>query len=566
MIRSFTLLGALLCTAGVLNAQNHNDSLAEFDEAAAIRTSISENYQGTELRVHLSQLKRRYINEKFNIQQPLNDFMPGYKTAVVAACTNEDFEANTGTSTAITGTAQVSGWTVTRGNNMNGNDNCNLNGCCTSQPSEAMLIVAPTGYTDAVIGSVYPIYSVFGSVAASTAAAGYNPQITSVMYGNSFVRVNSNINDFSLERISKSFVVSSSNALYRFAFIAVQSSGHACCDAGGFILRLTNATTNTFLSSVSYSAAGVSASCSSTVGVNYYMAGTGAPATSSSSGVIFNKWHVNYIDLTPYMGQTINVEVTAGDCTAGGHYAYAYFDSQCGPVEIEVNGQAGKNISCTSNATVSAPANLNSYQWNGPGGFSSTSASFTTTTAGVYSLTIPQNSPYQAIQKTLSLVISPASVTVTTSKPYICPGESMVLTGYGLTSYSWSSGSSISTASVSPTNTQTYTLTGTNADNCQGFAMVTVSVSTCTGIEKITDAKEIVLFPNPNNGEFALNVNKSVSNAEIVIKNALGQVVLLQTIQKGENKIKTKGLANGVYYYTILENDNPIKNGKLTME
>ncbi len=261
-----------------------------------------------------------------------------------------------------------------------------------------------------------------------------------------------------------------------------------------------------------------------------------------------------------------DIEVIAGDCTAGGHYCYSYFDSQCGPMEILVNG-LGKNNSCTSTATVSAPANLNSYQWNGPSGFTSSASSFTTTTAGVYSLTIPQNPPYQPIQKTLSLVISPASVTLAASKNTICAGETVSLSASGLSTYSWSNGSATPGTTVSPTSTKVYTLTGTNSDNCTGFAMITVSVNACTGIDKGSESKsEVNVFPNPNNGEFTLNILKTLTKGEILIVNNVGQVVHTQAVQKGENKIKTKGLPTGVYYYSVTDNSKSISKGKISIE
>lgn len=565
MIKTSPLLLLLVFSfATRSSSQTLTDSLAGFDEAAAIRASISQDFTGPELRVHLLQLKRNYIKEKFSLATlPIRNDQDFHKSASVPACVNEDFEASL--SGPITSSTQISGWTTTRGYNTNGNNNCNLSGCCVSPPSEAIMFVAPNGTIDPVIGNFYPIYSVFGSVTGNTNAAVVNPQITSAMMGNNFIRINSGTaGDFSMEKISKTFSVSSSNALFRFAFISVLSAGHLCCDAGGFVIRVTNVTTNSLLTSVSYSASGISSSCSNTTGINYLDTQTGAPATFTSS-FIFNKWHLNYVDLSPYIGQAINIEAIAGDCTAGGHYCYTYFDSQCGPMEILVNG-LGKNTSCNATATVSAPTNLNSYQWSGPSGFTSSAPSFTTVTAGVYSLTIPQNPPYQPIQKTLSLVISPASVSVSASKPAICSGEKVLLNASGLITYSWSNGVTSSTAMVSPGATTTYTLTGFNSANCAGYALLTVSVNACTSIDKMGNhGSEILLFPNPNYGEFTVGLNAGHNKADLVIVNNLGQIVHSQVILKGENKVRTRNLPAGTYYYSVIENGSAISKGKITL-
>jgi len=96
--------------------------------------------------------------------------------------------------------------------------------------------------------------------------------------------------------------------------------------------------------------------------------------------------------------------------------------------------------------------------------------------------------------------------------------------------------------------------------------MITVTVSACTGIEKTAADADVSLFPNPNVGEFSLNITKSINKGELLIKNNLGQLVYSQAVQKGENKIKTQGLASGVYYYSVTENLKTIAQGKFSVE
>ena len=54
---------------------------------------------------------------------------PVYSNKIaVAACNNEDFEASAAGN--ITTSNQITGWTVDEGSNTNGNNSCNLLGCC----------------------------------------------------------------------------------------------------------------------------------------------------------------------------------------------------------------------------------------------------------------------------------------------------------------------------------------------------------------------------------------------------------------------------------------------------
>ena len=63
----------------------------------------------------------------------------------------------------------------------------------------------------------------------------------------------------------------------------------------------------------------------------------------------------------------------------------------------------------------------------------------------------------------------------------ICAGESVTLTGSGATSYSWDNGITDNTAFV-PSSTTTYTVTGTNANNCTATDDVVLTVNALSNI------------------------------------------------------------------------------------
>lgn len=70
---------------------------------------------------------------------------------------------------------------------------------------------------------------------------------------------------------------------------------------------------------------------------------------------------------------------------------------------------------------------------------------------------------------------APPAVTANASATSVCLGAQVILTGGGAQSYSWNNGVNDGVA-FSPTNTTTYTVTGTDANNCSGTASVTVNV------------------------------------------------------------------------------------------
>jgi hypothetical protein len=291
LLAVFVFLGAFLNKSLAQDGRSVNpypfhlfdvDSLRGFDEEAARRSAISENFLGQEFKVRMFQLKRRYINDKYNLWRPIsNQTNYNYyaaKGAALPGCVNEDFEAATA-GTLTTSTA-VTGWTVTRGTNnpstISGANSCNLLGCCTSGPQESAVFVQPNGLTDPIIGAQYKIYSVFGTSAGNPAAETANPQISQGLFGDNFIRINSDALGtlaYSIEKLSKTFAVTANNALFQFAFITVFSTGHTCCDAGAFQIRLTNATTNSVIACPNFSASAPSSQCTATNSVEFLQTG-----------------------------------------------------------------------------------------------------------------------------------------------------------------------------------------------------------------------------------------------------------------------------------------------------
>jgi gliding motility-associated-like protein len=80
---------------------------------------------------------------------------------------------------------------------------------------------------------------------------------------------------------------------------------------------------------------------------------------------------------------------------------------------------------------------------------------------------------------TAQITINPLPiVTAIVSDNEICVGEQVILTGGGAVTYDWNNGLGAGeTHSVAPTSTTTYTVTGTDANNCSNTASVSVTVN-----------------------------------------------------------------------------------------
>lgn len=464
------------------------DSLVGFDGAAAQNSAISEGFLGEEFKVRMWGLKRSYINSKYGIAPKItkykNSIYNNAKTSVAAVCVNEDFEGSTA---AIIATAnQINGWTLSNGVNQFPSTSCSYT--TMSGPVESELITVPvTGYIDPVISGIYPIYSVFGTTQNSGNLV--NPSLPN-MKGNNIIRINSNINNYSIEKLSKTIIVTPANCLFQFAFITVFSTGHTCCDAGAMQINLINATTNLPITCPNFSISAPSSACaSSTDAPTYYAAGSGSLATATTP-LVFNKWKLGSVDLSAYIGQNITIEMIATDCTAGGHYGYAYIDAQCSPMSMTFNNAQIPMVNPTiilptcgaTVFTITAPPGLGPYSWAGVSVSapyntpSFANQTFTTNFAGTYTLTMNPIGSCAPLTKTISLSVSPAPVPLTiTGNTLVCASFSTTLTVNGASTYTWSNGSNASSIVLTPTASSSfYSVIGTDVNNCTSTAAVSV--------------------------------------------------------------------------------------------
>ena len=81
-----------------------------------------------------------------------------------------------------------------------------------------------------------------------------------------------------------------------------------------------------------------------------------------------------------------------------------------------------------------------------------------------------------------NIVVNPGNtntcnLSITATKTSVTPGQSVILTATGATSYSWSSGGKLAVTTVTPTATTVYTVTGTNANGQTCVASITIVVN-----------------------------------------------------------------------------------------
>lgn len=200
---------------------------------------------------------------------------------------------------------------------------------------------------------------------------------------------------------------------------------------------------------------------------------SGESVTLTASGANFYSWSNgssgSSIVVSPGSNTTYTVTGFVGACEGS--------DSQA----IQVSAAPNVSIQSTGNtvcsgASVTLTANgASTYQWStGQSGNSITVSPSTSTT---YTVTGSNAAGCTATaSRTINVGTNP-TLSLNSTNNTICAGNTVSITATGANTYVWSGGQTGATISVSPQNTSSYTVTGTNVQGCQSSSSITINVN-----------------------------------------------------------------------------------------
>lgn len=206
---------------------------------------------------------------------------------------------------------------------------------------------------------------------------------------------------------------------------------------------------------------------------------------------------------------------------------------------------------CAGDSVTLSASGAATYMWS-TGAITSTVLVKPATTSN-YTLT-GTNTFTCSSSNVINITVNALPVIVISGPTVICAGESSLLNAGGASTYTWSTGSNGSTLNVTPTITTSYSILGTSTQGCIGSSASTqVNVSDCTGLSALDAGNAIRVYPNPNNGNFTIEL-EDATEAMIVIRNVLGQIVINK---KAEliTPLQLNEFNNGMYYLTITKNN-----------
>jgi len=198
----------------------------------------------------------------------------------------------------------------------------------------------------------------------------------------------------------------------------------------------------------------------------------GASTTLTATGGLTYTWDNglgagNGVSVSPAATTTYNVTgVAANGCSSTDAITITV---TLAPI---VNAGLDQTI-CQGATTAVSGSGAQTYLWNNG---VSNGGSFTPSSTQTYTVTGTDAGGCQGTDQ-VTITVNPLPAVDAGSPQSVCQGGSVILTGSGAQAYSWNNGVS-NGVSFTPASTQTYTVTGTDANGCVNTDQVTVTVNT----------------------------------------------------------------------------------------
>jgi hypothetical protein len=277
-----------------------------------------------------------------------------------------------------------------------------------------------------------------------------------------------------------------------------------------------------------------------------------SPVTLSGSGAVSYTWDNSVMDgvaFNPAATTTYMVTGTdANGCTA------------TDMITVNVNAapavvaNATATAVCAGSPVVLTGSGAVSYTWTGS---VTDNVSFVPTSTNTYTVTGTDANGCTNTDE-ITVTVNPLpNVTLAIPTSTMCVDDAdLTLTGGSPAGGTWN-GPGISGSTFDPmtagAGTQTITYFFTDANGCDGSATDVITVSLCTGIAAVATGNDFVIYPNPNAGEFNIQLSSSPTTAvNVEVLNALGQVVDAFTMTEASKQINIATLDNGVYFVRVI--------------
>lgn len=247
-------------------------------------------------------------------------------------------------------------------------------------------------------------------------------------------------------------------------------------------------------------------------------------------------------------------------------------------IQIEINPlpvfELGPDVHVCSGTPVTITASGGvTYHWNN--GQTSAEITVNPTTVTNYSVTVTDNNGCFATDDINIVTMALPNVNLGPNQTICHDAQITLNAGSNFSSYSWSTGASTQYITVDATvvgiGTFPYSVTVTNANDCQGSGNIVITVQSCVNSKNPENSVTAFdIYPNPTDGTFNLVATGSVKDElQIYIYNA--QAKLMKNLSADKiyhnytRKIDLSHFPKGVYYMKLI-NGNEVLLKKIIIQ
>ncbi len=325
---------------------------------------------------------------------------------------------------------------------------------------------------------------------------------------------------------------------------------------------------------------------------------SGASIVLSGSGAVSYAWSNSVGNGIPFAPSLTNTYTVTGTNING--------CSNTDQVTVTVNPlpsvNAGQDQSvCQGGMVTLAGSGANNYSWNNN---VQNNIPFTPTASQTYTVTGTDNNNCSNTDQ-VTVTVNPLPLVNAGQDQFVCQGDMVTLAGSGANNYSWTNNVQ-NNVPFSPQTAQTYTVTGTDNNNCSATDNVIVTVNmnssgtqtqsaldsytwpvngqiysqsglytaiipnaqgcdstitlnltlSYTGIEELVE--DVNIYPNPTNSSITIE-GQFLLGKEILIVDSQGRELFKKKLNEAKDQFDLSSFADGIYYLTMDKNTKVFK-------
>lgn len=177
-------------------------------------------------------------------------------------------------------------------------------------------------------------------------------------------------------------------------------------------------------------------------------------------------------------------------------------------------------------------------------------SAFAVSTPATYTVTgTDANNCSNTASVAIAINALPVVTASVTPNDTVCIGDNITLSGGGASTYAWS-GSVVNGTGFTLSADGTYSVTGTDANNCVNSTSIDVYAEVCAGVSSLSNsASGILLIPNPSKGVVTITSKKELGL--VTVYDAQGKVVFQTNTSGMSQRVDLTQKAAGVYMVKI---------------